>query len=73
MMGQLKEKKDTEDNFKKAQKQWSKLYEKVNKARHDYHAACKGERSALNQERNATGDSALSPDQVIYICYTSPC
>ncbi|KAA0192768.1 hypothetical protein HAZT_HAZT009065 [Hyalella azteca] len=64
MMGQLKEKRDTEELFKKAQKQWAKLYERVNKARHDYHTACKGERSALNHERNATGDSALSPDQV---------
>lgn len=63
MMGQLKEKRDSEEMFKKAQKQWSKLYERVNKARHDYHSACKGERSALIQERNANADSGLSPDQ----------
>ncbi|XP_069187919.1 protein kinase C and casein kinase substrate in neurons protein 1 isoform X6 [Procambarus clarkii] len=64
MMGQLKEKKDIEDMFKKAQKPWSKLFEKVNKSRTDYHNACKSERSAQNQERNAGGDSSLSPDQV---------
>ncbi|KAK8743188.1 hypothetical protein OTU49_001586 [Cherax quadricarinatus] len=64
MMGQLKEKKDIEDMFKKAQKPWSKLFEKVNKSRADYHNACKSERSAQNQERNAGGDSSLSPDQV---------
>ncbi|XP_071512647.1 protein kinase C and casein kinase substrate in neurons protein 1 isoform X5 [Panulirus ornatus] len=63
MMGQLKEKKDIEDMFKKAQKPWAKLLEKVNKSRADYHNACKSERSAQNQERNAGGDSSLSPDQ----------
>lgn len=63
-MGQLKEKKDIEDLFKKAQKPWSKQFEKVNKCRADYHNACKNERSAQNQERNAGGDSSLSPDQV---------
>lgn len=30
----------------------------------DYHTACKSERSAVNQERNASGDTSLSPDQV---------
>lgn len=64
MMGQLKEKKDIEDMFKKAQKPWSKILEKVNKSKADYHNACKNERSAQNQERNAGGDSSLSPDQV---------
>uniref|UniRef100_A0A0P4WFI9 Protein kinase C and casein kinase substrate in neurons protein 1 n=1 Tax=Scylla olivacea TaxID=85551 RepID=A0A0P4WFI9_SCYOL len=64
MMGQLKEKKDIEDLFKKAQKPWAKLFEKVNKCRADYHSACKNERSAQNQERNAGGDSSLSPDQM---------
>ncbi|XP_050735279.1 protein kinase C and casein kinase substrate in neurons protein 2-like isoform X6 [Eriocheir sinensis] len=63
MMGQLKEKKDIEDLFKKAQKPWAKQFEKVNKCRADYHNACKNERSAQNQERNAGGDSSLSPDQ----------
>ncbi|XP_042862976.1 protein kinase C and casein kinase substrate in neurons protein 1-like isoform X4 [Penaeus japonicus] len=63
MMGQLKEKKDIEDMFKKAQKPWAKLLEKVNKHKADYHNACKSERSAQNQERNAGGDSSLSPDQ----------
>lgn len=63
-MMHLKEKKEFEDAFKKAQKPWSKLLAKVTKAKADYHTACKAERSASNQERNATGDSSLSPDQV---------
>ena len=36
----------------------------VNKTKGEYHAACKNERSAQNQERNAGGDPTLSPDQV---------
>ncbi|XP_065333471.1 protein kinase C and casein kinase substrate in neurons protein 1 isoform X1 [Cloeon dipterum] len=62
-MMQIKERKDMEDNFKKAQKPWAKLLTKVNKAKADYHNACKTEKSAANQERNATGDSSLSQDQ----------
>ncbi|XP_061395810.1 protein kinase C and casein kinase substrate in neurons protein 1 [Musca vetustissima] len=61
---QIKERKDMEDLFKKAQKTWAKLLAKVEKAKSEYHAACKTEKSATNQERNATADSSLSPDQV---------
>lgn len=63
-MIQIKERKEMEDAFKKAQKPWSKLLQKVNKAKADYHTACKQEKSASNQERNATGDSSFSMDQV---------
>uniref|UniRef100_A0A1B6EDW3 Protein kinase C and casein kinase substrate in neurons protein 2 n=1 Tax=Clastoptera arizonana TaxID=38151 RepID=A0A1B6EDW3_9HEMI len=63
-MIQIKERKEMEDAFKKAQKPWAKLLAKVNKAKNDYHSACKTEKSASNQERNATGDSSLSMDQV---------
>ncbi|XP_037086793.1 LOW QUALITY PROTEIN: protein kinase C and casein kinase substrate in neurons protein 2-like [Pollicipes pollicipes] len=61
-MMQFKEKKDLDDAFKKAQKPWSKLLDKVNKAKSDYHAACKAERTALNHERNAATDASLSAD-----------
>jgi len=63
-MMQLKEKKEMDDAFKKAQKPWSKILAKVNKAKADYHNACKNEKSAVNVERNATGDSAVSADQL---------
>lgn len=63
-MMQLKEKKEMEDQFKKAQKPWSKLLEKVQKTKVNYHIACKNEKTAVNQERNATKDSSLSQDQV---------
>ena len=36
----------------------------VNKAKSDYHAACKAERTALNQERYAANDSSLSAEAV---------
>lgn len=66
----LKEKKEMDDNFKKAQKPWVKILNKVEKAKLDYHNACKAERSASNQERNATGDNAVSPEQVswFFLC-----
>jgi len=61
-MMSLKEKKEMDDTFKKAQKPWAKLYQKVQKAKAEYHNACKTERSYINQERNAAGDSTISPD-----------
>lgn len=63
-MMQLKEKKDMDDQFKKVQKPWAKILAKVTKAKADYHNACKAEKTAINQERNASGDSTMSPDQM---------
>jgi len=61
---QIKERKELDDQFKRAQKPWVKLLEKVEKAKSSYHIACKSEKSAVNQERNATKDSSLSQDSV---------
>uniref|UniRef100_A0A6G1SCZ5 Protein kinase C and casein kinase substrate in neurons protein 1 n=1 Tax=Aceria tosichella TaxID=561515 RepID=A0A6G1SCZ5_9ACAR len=63
-MMQLKEKKELDDEFKKVQKPWAKALERVNKCKHDYHTACKVERTLSNQERNASSDSSFSPDQL---------
>ncbi|XP_037070467.1 protein kinase C and casein kinase substrate in neurons protein 2-like isoform X2 [Pollicipes pollicipes] len=63
-MMHFKEKKDLDDAFRKAQKPWAKLLDKVNKAKADYHSACKAERTAQNQERNASSDASLSADAV---------
>lgn len=63
-MMNLKERKEMEDLFKKAQKPWAKLLQKVEKAKSEYHNSCKTERTAANMERNASADSSLSPDQV---------
>lgn len=68
-MMHIKERKDMEDAFKKAQKPWAKLLQKVEKAKNDYHTACKTERSAANQERNASGDTSVSADQVLNILH----
>lgn len=63
-MMHMKERKEMEEMFKKAQKPWAKYLAKVEKTKTDYHTACKSEKSASNQERNANSDSSLSPDQV---------
>lgn len=62
-MIQLKEKKEMDDAFKKAQKAWAKLLAKVNKAKAEYHNACKNEKSAVTQDRNANSDTSVSLDQ----------
>ncbi|XP_053662400.1 protein kinase C and casein kinase II substrate protein 3 [Anopheles marshallii] len=63
-MMQIKERKEMEDQFKRAQKPWAKLLGNAEKAKADYHAACKMEKSAANQERNASSDSSMSNDQL---------
>lgn len=60
----MKERKEIEDAFKKAQKPWAKYLSKVEKCKSEYHSACKAEKTASNQERNASSDSSLSPDQL---------
>ncbi|XP_055299778.1 protein kinase C and casein kinase substrate in neurons protein 2 isoform X2 [Sitodiplosis mosellana] len=63
-MLQIKERKEMEDLFKKAQKPWAKHLAKVEKTKADYHGACKTEKTATNQERNASADSSISQDQI---------
>lgn len=64
MMTQIKEKKEIDEEFKRVQKPWSKLLDKVNKCKQDYHTACRNERTLTNQERNASSDTSMSHDQL---------
>jgi len=64
VVGVHKETKQLEDEFKKAQKPWTKKYTKVKEARKHYHIACKSLKSATNQENNAKADSSMSADQM---------
>lgn len=63
IVNQLKLAKEYEEEFKKAQKPWSKKYLLVEKTKKDYHSACKSYQSAKVQVNNAQADSAISPDQ----------
>ena len=47
-----------------AQKPWAKKYEKVMKARDEFHKACKSLRTAEINERNQQADTSISEDQV---------
>jgi len=63
IVNQLKITKEYEEEFKKAQKPWSKKYLVVEKTKKDYHSACKSYQSAKVQHSNSLADTAISPDQ----------
>lgn len=63
IVSQIKIAKEYEEEFKKAQKAWSKKYLMVEKTKKDYHSACKSFQSAKIQFANSQNDSAISPDQ----------
>ncbi len=67
IVNQLKITKEYEEEFKKAQKPWSKKYLVVEKTKKDYHSACKSFQSAKVQHANSLADSTISPDQVSHI------
>ncbi|XP_067931634.1 protein kinase C and casein kinase substrate in neurons protein 1-like isoform X3 [Watersipora subatra] len=62
-LGGLKQFKEMDDGFTKAQKPWAKKYEKVVKTRDEFHKACKNLRTAEINERNQQGDTSISEDQ----------
>jgi len=53
MLGGLKESKELEKDFEKAQKPWAKLLKKVNDAKKNYYSACREERLAQAHENAA--------------------
>lgn len=63
IVNQIKLAKEYEEEFKKAQKPWSKKYLLAEKTKKEYHSACKSYQSAKVQHNNSLADSAISPDQ----------
>lgn len=63
LVGQLKISKEYDEEFKKAQKPWSKKYFLVEKTKKDYHAACKSYQSAKIHLQNSQADPQISPEQ----------
>jgi len=62
-LGGLKLHKEYDDGFTKAQKPWAKKYDKVMKAKDEFHKACKNLRTAEINERNQQADTSISEDQ----------
>uniref|UniRef100_A0A914H2A8 Uncharacterized protein n=1 Tax=Globodera rostochiensis TaxID=31243 RepID=A0A914H2A8_GLORO len=56
----FREAKEVEDEFEKAQKQWKKLFERVEMAKRTYHSAARTEKSTYIQYMNSKTDSAQS-------------
>ncbi|XP_055329275.1 protein kinase C and casein kinase substrate in neurons protein 2-like isoform X2 [Paramacrobiotus metropolitanus] len=59
----FKEKKDIDEEFKKAQKPWIKKLKIVEKYKAEYHNICQKEQSAIVRDKNSKGDPAISEDQ----------
>uniref|UniRef100_A0A183BM75 SH3 domain-containing protein n=1 Tax=Globodera pallida TaxID=36090 RepID=A0A183BM75_GLOPA len=56
----FREAKEVEDEFEKAQKQWKKLFERVEMTKRTYHSAARTEKSTYIQYMNSKTDSAQS-------------
>ncbi|UJR28356.1 hypothetical protein I4U23_009598 [Adineta vaga] len=62
-MMHIKPTKDLDEEFKRAQKPWAKLYVKVDKYKRDYHTATKNLKMAESQENNSRLDGSVPQDQ----------
>lgn len=47
-----------------AQRQWKKLYDRLEVSKHNYHSCCRAERSAYIQMINSQSDTSLSQEGV---------
>ncbi|CAF1043097.1 unnamed protein product [Adineta steineri] len=62
-MMHIKTTKDFDEEFKRAQKPWAKLYVKVDKYKREYHTATKALKMAETQENNAKLDGSIPQEQ----------
>ncbi|CAF3552009.1 unnamed protein product [Rotaria socialis] len=62
-MMHVKSTKEFDEDFKRAQKPWAKLYTKVDKYKREYHVATKGLKTAETQENNAKLDGSIPQEQ----------
>ncbi|CAF0885043.1 unnamed protein product [Rotaria sp. Silwood1] len=62
-MMHVKSTKEFDEEFKRAQKPWAKLYGKVDKYKREYHVATKSLKTAETQENNSKLDSSVPQDQ----------
>jgi len=62
-MMHVKSTKDFEEEFKRAQKPWAKLYVKVDKYKREYHAATKNLKMAEVQDNNTKLDGTVTQEQ----------
>uniref|UniRef100_A0A0N5BR19 F-BAR domain-containing protein n=1 Tax=Strongyloides papillosus TaxID=174720 RepID=A0A0N5BR19_STREA len=60
----IKEIREIDEGFEKAQRNWKKLYEKVESSKKNYHNACKQEKSANQILQTQQNDTSLSTDNV---------
>jgi hypothetical protein len=56
----MKEMREIDDEFEKAQRQWKKLIERADTAKKAYHLACRNEKSAYIQLMNLRGDASTT-------------
>merc|ERR1712168_159477 len=63
-LGGLKESKQSTDEFSRAQKQWAKLYKKVQESKKQYFNICKEEKTAQIQESTAKSDPNFAPEKL---------
>lgn len=70
-MSQLNERKEMNDQFKREQKHWSQLVEKVQSTKTDDYETFKNEKTSKIEVQNDSVDNFMSPDQVFEISYES--